>query len=207
MNEEFGVLKDMIPACTGEMHKLAILQASIEYIRYLEDCVGQLKAQNGRSTPTGSQIPREFTPHNYANSASEESESDTDTEMSAPPPRPSPPTFRATEYGAPSQQHQLQQQPSQSPALSAQPADQRHFSFSHSASTSPAFGPQTYHNQWPGSASSSTLTSPALGPQADQESTATVALMMLNGDWRMEEQRGAAERRGRGMSVRDLLSA
>lgn len=46
MNEEFGVLKDMIPACTGEMHKLAILQASIEYIRYLHDCVSQLKAQN-----------------------------------------------------------------------------------------------------------------------------------------------------------------
>jgi hypothetical protein len=37
MNEEFGVLKDMIPACAGqEMHKLAILQASIEYMRYLE---------------------------------------------------------------------------------------------------------------------------------------------------------------------------
>jgi len=29
MNEEFGVLKDMIPACTGEMHKLAILQVSV----------------------------------------------------------------------------------------------------------------------------------------------------------------------------------
>ncbi len=28
MNEEFAVLKDMIPACTGEMHKLAILQVS-----------------------------------------------------------------------------------------------------------------------------------------------------------------------------------
>lgn len=26
MNEEFAVLKNMIPACTGEMHKLAILQ-------------------------------------------------------------------------------------------------------------------------------------------------------------------------------------
>lgn len=26
MNEEFAVLKDMIPACSGEMHKLAILQ-------------------------------------------------------------------------------------------------------------------------------------------------------------------------------------
>jgi hypothetical protein len=44
MNEEFGVLKDMIPACTGqEMHKLAILQASIEYMRYLEKCLADLK--------------------------------------------------------------------------------------------------------------------------------------------------------------------
>jgi len=31
MNEEFSVLKDMIPACTGEMHKLAILQVSEDY--------------------------------------------------------------------------------------------------------------------------------------------------------------------------------
>ncbi|EKG19245.1 hypothetical protein MPH_03506 [Macrophomina phaseolina MS6] len=47
MNEEFGVLKDMIPACAGqEMHKLAILQASIEYMRYLERCVAELKAAN-----------------------------------------------------------------------------------------------------------------------------------------------------------------
>lgn len=28
MNEEFALLKGMIPACTGEMHKLAILQVS-----------------------------------------------------------------------------------------------------------------------------------------------------------------------------------
>jgi hypothetical protein len=28
MNEEFAVLKNLIPACTGEMHKLAILQVS-----------------------------------------------------------------------------------------------------------------------------------------------------------------------------------
>ena len=52
MNEEFGVLKDMIPACEGaEMHKLAILQAGIEYVRYLEDCISQLKGENGDSTP------------------------------------------------------------------------------------------------------------------------------------------------------------
>lgn len=30
MNEEFAVLKGMIPACTGEMHKLAILQVSVD---------------------------------------------------------------------------------------------------------------------------------------------------------------------------------
>jgi hypothetical protein len=33
MNEEFGTLKDMIPACTGqEMHKLAILQVLPNYL-------------------------------------------------------------------------------------------------------------------------------------------------------------------------------
>jgi hypothetical protein len=37
INEEFGILKEMIPGCEGQdMHKLSILQASIEYMRYLE---------------------------------------------------------------------------------------------------------------------------------------------------------------------------
>jgi hypothetical protein len=50
MNEEFGTLKDMIPACDGqEMHKLAILQASIDYVRYLENCVHELKEANTTS--------------------------------------------------------------------------------------------------------------------------------------------------------------
>ena len=36
MNEEFGVLKDMIPACKGqEMHKLAILQVHTSAVRCL----------------------------------------------------------------------------------------------------------------------------------------------------------------------------
>ena len=48
MNAEFGVLKSMIPACNGvEMHKLAILQASIEYLKYLEECVERLKNGEG----------------------------------------------------------------------------------------------------------------------------------------------------------------
>ena len=52
MNEEFGVLKDMIPACHGQdMHKLAILQASIDYLRYLEQCVIDLKSGDGKNQP------------------------------------------------------------------------------------------------------------------------------------------------------------
>ncbi|KAJ6145719.1 hypothetical protein N7470_009614 [Penicillium chermesinum] len=48
MNEEFGTLKDMIPACRGqEMHKLAILQASIDYVNYLERCISDLKTAGG----------------------------------------------------------------------------------------------------------------------------------------------------------------
>ncbi|KAL4948098.1 hypothetical protein BDW69DRAFT_177096 [Aspergillus filifer] len=44
MNEEFSTLKNMIPACRGqEMHKLAILQASIDYVNYLEKCISDLK--------------------------------------------------------------------------------------------------------------------------------------------------------------------
>ncbi|KAL1306653.1 hypothetical protein AAFC00_005327 [Neodothiora populina] len=47
MNEDFGVLKGLIPACRGhEMHKLAIIQASIEYLLYLESCICDLKAAN-----------------------------------------------------------------------------------------------------------------------------------------------------------------
>ncbi|KAL2421846.1 hypothetical protein ABEF95_008605 [Exophiala dermatitidis] len=60
MNEEFGVLKDMIPACEGvEMHKLAILQAGIEYVRYLEGCVAQLKAENENKSRLESAPPRQ----------------------------------------------------------------------------------------------------------------------------------------------------
>lgn len=52
MNEEFGVLKDMIPACKGvEMHKLAILQAGIEYVKYLQGCVDKLQGGKGLPLP------------------------------------------------------------------------------------------------------------------------------------------------------------
>ncbi|KAL9109345.1 MAG: hypothetical protein Q9227_005975 [Pyrenula ochraceoflavens] len=54
MNEEFGVLKNLVPACEGiEMHKLAILQevfqAAIDYVRYLHQCVDDLRGSKERS--------------------------------------------------------------------------------------------------------------------------------------------------------------
>ncbi|EMD00946.1 hypothetical protein BAUCODRAFT_190174 [Baudoinia panamericana UAMH 10762] len=74
MNEEFGVLKDMIPACKGqEMHKLAILQASIEYLRYLEQCVADLQAQNNS--------PRPQPPPTLAAQGAHEDDDDEDEDM------------------------------------------------------------------------------------------------------------------------------
>lgn len=97
----------------------------------------------------------------------------------------------------------------------------RRFSYTTSATTSPAFGPQTAFGYGaPGTlpSLSSALTSPALGPQGDADHEATAALMMLNADRRgyfAQRQLAASQGEstskgqagaGRGMSVRDLLS-
>ncbi|KAF6839926.1 helix-loop-helix dna-binding domain-containing protein [Colletotrichum plurivorum] len=225
MNEEFAVLKGMIPACTGEMHKLAILQASIEYVRYLEDCVAKLKAQRDASealspTESGLQTPSGREPWGpipqFVPKYQQEPDDVEMTGSEAPSP-----TFPAP------QQYSRSQQPSvsPSPALLAQDSrhrhdsyssvsteHQRHYSYSaSSATTSPAFGPQSYpygHGGVP-SASLSTLTSPALAPQRDLDQEATAALLMLNNDRRgtvSSESVGPSRGAGRGMSVRDLLS-
>jgi len=106
------------------------------------------------------------------------------------------------------------QQPSISPALLAQDSrhrhasyssasnDPRHYSYSTSSTTSPAFGPRAYEYAISNSASNSTLPSPALLPQGDLDQEATAALLMLNTDRRGTN--GSVS--GRGMSVRDLLT-
>ncbi|KAE8452356.1 hypothetical protein EG329_001056 [Mollisiaceae sp. DMI_Dod_QoI] len=211
MNEEFGVLKDMIPACTGEMHKLAILQASIDYVRYLEDCVAKLKAENNRSNATPT----------------------TEQQFSLPPP-----ANRGTYGTTPRQYHSYDEQedvemggseqasptystpvphsnrPSESPALLPQDSrnrqdsyssvstDQRHYSFSASSTTSPALGPAAYEYARSAASVGSALTSPALLPQRDMDQEATAALLMLNSDRRGTQ--GSIS--GRGMSVKDLLT-
>lgn len=118
------------------------------------------------------------------------------------------PTYNAPAYS---------KHPSVSPAIVPQDPNQRHnsyssasndlrhYSYSTSATTSPNFGPQSYEYAISNASAGSTLTSPALLPQRDRDldHEATAALMMLNSD-----RRGTAgSASGRGMSVRDMLSA
>jgi hypothetical protein len=87
MNEEFGVLKDMIPACEGvEMHKLAILQAGIEYVKYLEGCVSQLKAENAKHggkvrSSSSARMQIDTTVHDEEMDSDDEEERDEDDEQ------------------------------------------------------------------------------------------------------------------------------
>ncbi|KAK1837253.1 transcriptional regulator form adherence 6 [Podospora conica] len=188
MNEEFAVLKDMIPACSGEMHKLAILQASIEYVRYLEDCVTKLKEENARSTVSDPPPP-------FRASAADAHSSDVDMTDSSQGPSPvltpNPITF---------------QQPIVSPALLPGSYRDHRGSLSSapggsSATTSPALDPQGYgYAHSLASIAGSALTSPALPPQRDLDQEATAALLMLN---QMDRRLSAV----RGMSVKDLLSS
>ncbi|KAH8593377.1 hypothetical protein B0O99DRAFT_515800 [Bisporella sp. PMI_857] len=207
MNEEFGVLKDMIPACTGEMHKLAILQASIDYIRYLEDCVAKLKAENDRtisnSTPSSDafMLPPAARQGSYNTARQDQPhEEDEDIEMGDQ-------TMISSKH---CRAISNSCRPSLSPAMlphdsrnlqdssSSISTDPRRYSFNASTTTSPALLPGIYDYSRPGSA----LTSPALHPQRNLDEEATAALLMLNTD-----RRGInGSMGGRGLSVKDLLS-
>ncbi|QUC18136.1 uncharacterized protein UV8b_02377 [Ustilaginoidea virens] len=201
MNEEFAVLKSMIPACTGEMHKLAILQASIDYVRYLEDCIAKLKAQHG-DHQNRDRAGQSFLPRVRAYHPTSHMDPSGDVDMSDPG------TASPLFPGHPDHLHGLSLSPGSRPedarhrqqSFSSASTDQRHNSISASAGASPAFGPR-WHGRAP-QTSGSTLTSPALHPQSDLDQEATAALLMLNSDRRGTNPSLYA----RGLSVRDLLS-
>ena len=247
MNEEFAVLKGLIPACTGEMHKLAILQvrtvllcsppsvavptntplqASIEYVRYLEDCVTKLKAQCGSEPMLDPEprLPQSGLPspsmadtynhgHNYAGGAMADPCSP-DVEMTSSSSAPSPSfTPIAGRSQAPSISPALRpQDPGRHNSYSSVSSDYRLHGgggggggYSTSTTTSPFFGPQGHTAASSHSAFGSALTSPALPPQRDLDQEATTALLMLNQmDRRTSSSTATAPR---GMSVRDLLSS
>ncbi|KAL2017541.1 hypothetical protein VTK56DRAFT_1975 [Thermocarpiscus australiensis] len=219
MNEEFAVLKSLIPACTGEMHKLAILQASIEYVRYLEDCVAKLKAQCGGETKSDpdprtaqSGLPSPSFAESYDPGRSCAAATDArspDFEVSSSSSSSRSPGFTPVAGRS--------QRPSMSPALLPEDSRNRQNSYSSAsteyrlhgyrtpATTSPVFGPQAYADPRHGhSAYGSALTSPALLPQRDLDQEATAALLMLN---QVDRRTSSSTTAGRGMSVKDLLSS
>ncbi|EFX01613.1 hlh transcription factor [Grosmannia clavigera kw1407] len=205
MNEEFAVLKNMIPACTGEMHKLAILQASIEYVRYLEDCVASLKAhheggkqqQQQQLHTSSSPVRSQYDPAHHYPTASKEESTSPDVEMDDAIGQDaayddglegddgddvdvnlSSPTWDATQ---PSSSHSTVHQPSVSPVLLAQDAQrrpQRQDSLSSTASVSAAAAAAeaaAIEHHRHYSCSASTQASPAFGPQPSYLYSATTA--------------------------------
>ncbi|KAI1470939.1 uncharacterized protein F4812DRAFT_450101 [Daldinia caldariorum] len=208
MNEEFAVLKGLIPACTGEMHKLAILQASIEYVRYLEDCITKLKEQRDDQSATPAPAQFKLTPSNdvdaYDMDEEKDDECQDDVEMTgseAPSPVYAQTPARSNQSSI-SPALVAQDTPSRHHSYSSISTEYRHYSYSGPSNTSPGFGSQGYpQHMGTTSTSQSTLTSPALRPQQEIDQEASAALLMLNVDRRGTTSSGP----GRGMSVRDLL--
>lgn len=186
-------------------------QASIDYVRYLEDCVAKLKAENSRgnvsSTTEEFTLPPSAHRGSYAQSRQypardeEEEQEQEDVDMagseegSVSYATPTPNSYQASPAILPEDSRHRQN------SYSSVSTDHRHYSISTSATSSPALGPSVYG--YPRSVNSigSTLTSPALIPQRDMDEEATAALLMLNTD-----RRGTFSG-GRGMSVKDLLSS
>ncbi|KAI5206655.1 hypothetical protein AUEXF2481DRAFT_33171 [Aureobasidium subglaciale EXF-2481] len=180
MNEEFGVLKDMIPACQGqEMHKLAILQASIEYLRYLERCITDLKAdntavrQNSISQPAAPAVP---TPQpavvDEPMEAEEEDDDDqemSDTNHSTGASTPNGPLLSHTQSresipslaSLPSMSHFTNMSPAIAPS---EASSSRHYSIS--STSAPSFSPYIHSQQ----------ASPFFLPTAGQHEPSSFAL-------------------------------
>ncbi|KAK4634379.1 hypothetical protein CLAFUW4_01071 [Fulvia fulva] len=173
MNEEFGVLKDMIPACKGqEMHKLAILQASVEYLRYLEQCVSDLQAQHNSPRPPPP-TARQADDLDDDDDEDEEMEDDQDARDGAATPATTVPQKSASMVSLPSLS-QITTTTTTSPSVFSMGAG-RHYSISsaassyspylHSNQASPAFGPQLHHvSVAPPFGNAFGLGSPALKP-------------------------------------------
>ncbi|KAK3116492.1 hypothetical protein LTR53_003096 [Teratosphaeriaceae sp. CCFEE 6253] len=177
MNEEFGVLKDMIPACKDqEMHKLAILQASIEYLRYLEQCVTDLQAQHGspRSQPPPLRVSRDTPEEDDEDDEDEEMAEDNENEATASTPVTSTLDQSSSAVSLPSLSELTTTMSNSSSVYGAGAG--RHYSISsasqasyspyfHSNQTSPAFGPQLSHmHSAPNYVGAFGLGSPALRP-------------------------------------------
>ncbi|OCL04628.1 hypothetical protein AOQ84DRAFT_300518 [Glonium stellatum] len=171
MNEEFGVLKDMIPACSGqEMHKLAILQASIEYMRYLEQCVSDLKASHRSRrpspTPASSQYEQSSNPHSNDVDDDDDDEDEDMSDAVSPTHVPHVPSGNPPPRVAPSANTSPAIYPSDHNSYSNTTSPTLHPSDSHqySLTASPALQPSDPHHYSLTSSIRSTATSPSIHP-------------------------------------------
>ncbi|RAK97120.1 basic helix-loop-helix domain-containing protein [Aspergillus ibericus CBS 121593] len=180
MNEEFATLKDMIPACKGQdMHKLAILQASIDYVNYLEQCISDLKTAGNRHTQVSPRMPPAPPSPTSPEALAEESGLSSSPSVSPE----LPPTDATTDAISP-----LFSPRSRGPTGTVT-------DFASSITPSPALGP-THPSQNPTHsgqctwAVSSSSASPVIQPRysiassADVDHEASAALLMLNRDCR-----------------------
>ena len=200
------------------------MQASIDYLRYLEQCVADLKAANRTPSaslpppsqaPTSSRRPTDSSFQEEDADVDEDEDQDQEMEDSTTTTSPAPPSAQFQHY------HSYHSHSTTvSPALAPLHHDAS-LSYSSAASTlpSPVFGAQGQQAQYnyqrqsqqyracnPPSAHS-TSTSPALLPMPqgmrDSDQEAMAALLMLTTDRRDSKPKGT----GRAMSVKDLLSA
>ncbi|KAF2808478.1 uncharacterized protein BDZ99DRAFT_56609 [Mytilinidion resinicola] len=173
MNEEFGVLKDMIPACVGqEMHKLAILQASIDYMRYLEQCVVDLKGSHRSRRPSTAPVsPQDTPPVQRPEDDGEDMDEDDDqddeemsdavspTHINAPAVHfPPPPSSTTSPALYPTDRNPSVYSAHPSPALHASDVRAGHYSLT----TSPALRPSDPHHYSLTSSLRSTAASPSV---------------------------------------------
>ena len=223
MNAEFETLKNLVPACGKgvEMHKLAILQASIEYVRYLEGCLKELQRATGVQNFC---VPKAFSPRSRSgdedDEEAEEAEDDADVDMDA---------------GQDAGQRERGQQQQQQQQQQAEPEQQRRFSLPevcpapnyttnpssaatspefapiHSAATSPLFTLPPSHAIRLPSISPMIFPQPQPQPQppvhSPLEATAGALLLLADEGRRDEAVWRSRPSAGRGMSVRDLLSS
>lgn len=219
MNEEFSTLKEMVPACkeneeegnkAADWHKLAILQASIDYIRYLEQCVSDLKGtviqhSSGRTSVQSLRSSGFLTTALSMGTALHLNQEFRRNEEPAAPSYPTSSSFQA---------------PSENPLMQQYHQQHQHYSFNSSPNLGPLSSPIHSH-----------FSSPAILPHSYQgsvdsggslEAGASEALLLLNRDRRRSSGKSTSAspgqhggprsiqdptKSGKALSVRDLLAS
>jgi hypothetical protein len=215
MNAEFEALKNMV--CKGDktdMHKLEILQASIEYVKYLEACIEKLQSATGSSNRC-CEPPPVFSPRSHSNEQEEEEGEDEDEDVDMETQEKERPEDDCRRYSLASEYASYTTNPSSvatSPSFTPflHSAASPEFNPVHSSTTSPVFAlPPAQTMRLP---SISPLLFPQTQPPLHSPLEATAgALLQLADEGRRGSRvwtpRGSTSSSGRGMSVRDLLSS